>query len=289
MADLANHVWGFVSGLGLAKFFAFTAIFLVAEKFLPAQRGGPVKAIVFNVILALCYFTVNWFYGGALTEITNVIFGYTGTGLIDLRLDQGSLGVTILLALLWILLQDFFYYWFHRLQHAVPWMWSQHKLHHMDEHLNVSTSYRHHWLESAFRLPFVVVPFTILFNLDPPQGSALGLVWTAWGYFIHANLRLPLGPLSAVLVGPQTHRIHHSIRPEHRNKNFAASFPILDVIFGSYYHPNKDEFPETGVPGARDTTILEGLILPFRDWYAAVRAALAHQTGAAKKTTQGPP
>ena len=51
-----------------------------------------------------------------------------------------------------VLVFDFFYYWLHRLQHEVPALWEQHKLHHMDETLSCLTNLRHHWLEEEIAL-----------------------------------------------------------------------------------------------------------------------------------------
>jgi hypothetical protein len=35
-------------------------------------------------------------------------------------------------------------------------------------------------------------------------------------------------------------------------KNFVAFFPIWDILFGTYYHPARDEFPPTGVEGEKE-------------------------------------
>jgi sterol desaturase/sphingolipid hydroxylase (fatty acid hydroxylase superfamily) len=55
-----------------------------------------------------------------------------------------------------------------------------------------------------------------------------------------------MGPLKYILVTPQSHRIHHSDRPEHRDKNFANLFSIWDFIFGTQVR-DFDIYPETGI------------------------------------------
>jgi sterol desaturase/sphingolipid hydroxylase (fatty acid hydroxylase superfamily) len=115
----------------------------------------------------------------------------------------------------------------------------------------------------------------ILFDLSPGVGGAIGFVFSAWTFFIHANLKLSLGRLSWLFDGPQLHRIHHSRLLEHFDRNFAAFFPIWDVIFGTYYHPRPDEFPPTGVAGEPEvTTFRDAAWLPFRTW----RQALSSQS-----------
>ena len=39
------------------------------------------------------------------------------------------------------------------------------------------------------------------------------------------------------------------------DKNFAAFFPVIDILFGTYYRPRRDEYPRTGIPAVdfRDT------------------------------------
>jgi sterol desaturase/sphingolipid hydroxylase (fatty acid hydroxylase superfamily) len=65
--------------------------------------------------------------------------------------------------------------------------------------------------------------------------------------FYHSAIRVRLPWLDRILVTPQVHRIHHSIDPQHYNKNFADALPIFDIVFGTYYRPDKEEFPATGL------------------------------------------
>ena len=58
-------------------------------------------------------------------------------------------------------------------------------------------------------------------------------------FFHSLELRIQLGRWSWVAGAPQVHRIHHSRLPQHADKNFAAYFPIWDVLFGTYWHPRE--------------------------------------------------
>jgi sterol desaturase/sphingolipid hydroxylase (fatty acid hydroxylase superfamily) len=116
-----------------------------------------------------------------------------------------------------------------------------------------------------------------LIKLDTAGGGIAGAVIAFfegnWRMFNHANIRVGFGRMSWLLTSPQMHRVHHSRLPEHQNKNYASVFPIFDVIFGTYYHPRRDEFPPTGVPGAADVlTFSEALTLPFREWWQRLYA-----------------
>jgi sterol desaturase/sphingolipid hydroxylase (fatty acid hydroxylase superfamily) len=162
---------------------------------------------------------------------------------------------------------DFFFYWHHRLQHANAWLWEQHKLHHTDDAFNVTTSVRHHWTEDTVRGVVAGAPLAVLFNITPVDAGLVTMFTAYWSYLTHANIRLPLGPLSPLLLGPQVHRIHHSRLPEHQNHNFAAFFPIWDVLFRTYYRPRWNEFPDTGLAGEPGRPgIAKVLFAPFTAW-----------------------
>jgi len=57
--------------------------------------------------------------------------------------------------------------------------------------------------------------------------------------FLHANLRLGSGPIRWVLATPEFHHWHHAIEREAIDKNFAVHFPVLDLLFGTFYLPDK--------------------------------------------------
>jgi hypothetical protein len=95
------------------------------------------------------------------------------------------------------------------------------------------------------------------------RGAILSLI----EFSNHMNFKFGLGRFSWLLVTPQNHRIHHSRLEEHVEKNFAAFFPLWDVIFGTYYAPKKNEYPPTGLAsGEHVTTFRQALFLPFLIW-----------------------
>jgi sterol desaturase/sphingolipid hydroxylase (fatty acid hydroxylase superfamily) len=257
-----------VSAEGLGLMALWWMVFAVLERLFPAVERKTAKEWGFNFSVSVLYIIV----GAIAAAVGNFIgeklrAGFHG-GLIDLRIGKtGGIARDIAATLLSLLIFDFFYYWWHRSEHRYPGLWAIHKLHHMDPGINVSTNLRHHWLEDVGRIPMITIPMAILFDLSPAAGGAIGFAFSAWTFFIHANLKLSLGWLSWLVDGPQLHRIHHSKRAEHFDRNFAAFFPIWDVIFGTYYHPRHGEFPDTGVSDEPPvTTLREAAWLPFRSW-----------------------
>src|SRR5262249_15774055 len=65
----------------------------------------------------------------------------------------------------------------------------------------------------------------------------VGPFTTATSAFVHANLDWTLGPFKYVIAGPVFHRWHHTTAERGGEKNFAATFPVLDLMFGTFYMP----------------------------------------------------
>jgi sterol desaturase/sphingolipid hydroxylase (fatty acid hydroxylase superfamily) len=65
--------------------------------------------------------------------------------------------------------------------------------------------------------------------------------------FYHSAIHIELPWLDYIVVTPQVHRIHHSVRAEHQNRNFADVLPMFDLVFGTFERPKRDEFPATGL------------------------------------------
>ena len=63
-------------------------------------------------------------------------------------------------ALIALQVGEFFYYWFHRLQHTSKFFWRFHAVHHSLEEMNAFNS-NHHFTEEIFRIPFVTIPVSL--------------------------------------------------------------------------------------------------------------------------------
>lgn len=146
---------------------------------------------------------------------------------------------------------DFAYYWFHRLQHAVPFLWRYHAVHHAIEELNATNCY-HHWTEGLFRIPLMVLPLTLLLDLRVPELAVITNIVGAWAQFVHADSRLDFGPFRWFVVSPRFHRVHHSLERGHFDRNFAGVFPIFDMVFGTAHFPKAGDTIETGLADRRE-------------------------------------
>ena len=238
----------------------------VLEGVLPrAGEGGGIRHTVLNCICGV-FFISCWMLASTATQ--QFYQENSVRALVSIFPPDRNWVIAFAEAFSIATLKDFFYYWFHRLQHSSKWLWAEHKLHHSDEYLSVTTNLRHHWLEMPLTFLFVYIPASLLFSSPPLITFPLAVVITGMlSYFIHLNVRVGFGPLSWLLASPQSHRIHHSRLRHHYDKNFAQFFPLWDVMFGTYYHPQKDEYPPSGLAsGPPVDTVGLALMLPFIEW-----------------------
>lgn len=248
-------------------FLVFVVAFII-ESFSPIDKVNG-RGLRLNCIVGFFFLLVQEFTFLALAFLVA-----HPRGLVSLLAvpDGGNPIKALGLAFAWLAMRDFFYYWLHRLQHASRWLWAEHMLHHSDENVNATTSIRHHWLENPLTIIFINAP--LFYLLRPPlltvtvAATILGLT----EFSNHMNFKFGLGGFSWLISTPQNHRIHHSRLGEHIDKNFAAFFPVWDVLFGTYYAPKKDEYPPVGLAGGeRVTTIWQALVLPFLVWRRMLR------------------
>jgi sterol desaturase/sphingolipid hydroxylase (fatty acid hydroxylase superfamily) len=191
-----------------------------------------------------------------------IVINAAGGGLINLRSD----GWWFLLSLVIIMLAiDLLTYVIHRAQHKFPVLWAMHSLHHSAEAMSMVTGIRHFWFEEIYAAPIFWI-FGIIFKVPPEVTSTAVLLFFLLGDgFVHLNMRVSFGSFVLWLNNPQFHRIHHSVEPQHRDKNFCKMFPLFDVIFGTAWKPGKDEFPATGLtPRETASGFLDGIIWPVR-------------------------
>lgn len=131
---------------------------------------------------------------------------------------------------------DLVVYLQHRLFHAVPWLWRLHRVHHADLELDVSTGVRFHPVEMVLSM-LIKVAAVVALGAPPLAVLIFEIALNATTMFNHANVNLR-GPLDrvlrAVVVTPDMHRVHHSVRREETDSNFGFNLPWWDHAFGSY-------------------------------------------------------
>lgn len=152
-------------------------------------------------------------------------------------------------------------YWFHRACHRFDVLWRFHAVHHSVERLDWIAAHREHPVDGL--LTELVVNLPALALGFPVSAIAPVVVFRGlWAVFIHANVRLPLGPLEVVFGSPALHRWHHA-RVDRTRHNFGNLAPWTDVVFGTYHRPDGDAHP-LGLPDPLPRTWVGQLWAPFR-------------------------
>ena len=261
-------------------------VFLWMEWLSPVQPGTPRSNYLFNWKVVLCNLLLTPVFYAIAVAFSQALARVTGLPALPYPFAEWSLGIPVLDTLLQavvlfftaVFLNDFWYYWWHRMQHELPALWELHKLHHSDENLNATTIYRSHFLELAGQALVRGTTVGLLVDLSSGPQTVLaavvaGLLPAVWDFFIHANVRIDaLHRVLPVLSTPQFHWIHHSKLPQHQDKNYAIWLPIFDVVFGSYYAPALDEYPPTGLSsGERIETMWEAQAGPLLAWLRMLR------------------
>lgn len=141
-----------------------------------------------------------------------------------------------------LVIQDVIVYGFHRLFHT-RLGWKFHAIHHSPHTLDWISAARVHPVNNllAFALADVAV---VLLGFSPAAIVFLMPITFAYSAMVHANLNWTFGPFfKYVFASPVFHRWHHTTQEAGLDKNFAPTFPVLDVLFGTFYMP-AGELPE---------------------------------------------
>jgi sterol desaturase/sphingolipid hydroxylase (fatty acid hydroxylase superfamily) len=154
-----------------------------------------------------------------------------GTGLLHLVSLPAALH-----AVLAFLILDAWMYWWHRLNHRVPFLWRFHRMHHSDPAMDVTTANRFHpgeiLLSAGLRIALVFaagIPLTVVLVYDLVQSPLIA--------FHHANIHLPPAAdrlIRFFIVSPFMHKVHHSRIQAETDSNYTSVLSVWDRLFGSY-------------------------------------------------------
>lgn len=220
---------------------------VVSRSSAPAER---VRRWSTNVVLTVC-----WIAAGAALPMT--LFGAAawagaaGWGLQN-QFDH-PIALTLVLG---ILARSLVSYAVHVAMHKVPLLWRLHRVHHLDTHLDVSTTTRMHPLEAWASAPLTVAGVVAL-GIPPTAVLLYEILDAAVVVFTHANIRLPPQidrAIGIVFVTPDLHRVHHSALQPDTDSNYGATLSLWDRLFGTYRRRNTEDLAtlRIGLDGATD-------------------------------------
>ena len=174
------------------------------------------------------------------------------------NLWPGVTDIALVSFIVYLVVLDFFDYWFHRAEHQFNWSWALHSLHHSQQNMNLWSDNRNHLLDDFLHDLYLAV-IALAIGVPPGQYVLLIAVSRMVQSLQHANVRLHFGWLGErLLVSPRYHRLHHAIGVGHESAgsgtlgghNFAVLFPVWDVLFrtadlGRTFEPTgvRDQLP----------------------------------------------
>lgn len=200
--------------------------FLIAESYLSAKKGLHLyeRSDTFaNLVLGLLTFGTKVGSKAAILIAYDAIFELS-----PWKFPENS----VLWFIAGLLVNDLFFYWYHRISHTTRFFWALHVAHHSSEKLNITTALRGNFLNNLFHAVFWIPMLLMGF---PP---IIVVTTDAFSYFfqlcLHTRIVPKLGPIEWIFNTPSHHRVHHASNPQYLDKNYAAVFIFWDKMFGTF-------------------------------------------------------
>jgi sterol desaturase/sphingolipid hydroxylase (fatty acid hydroxylase superfamily) len=262
----------------LAGAIELAALYLVLrplEALIPASpvtdRSARWNDFLYTVIHRLGLFTMAVFF--TLDPLMDGVAGMLRMeGVHPFNLESLVSGMNPVVSfLLYLVVLDFFDYWFHRAQHKFNWWWALHSLHHSQRNMNLWSDDRNHLLDDLLRDVYVAA-IALAIGVPPSQYVLLVSVSRVLQSLQHANVRIHFGRFGErLLVSPRFHRTHHAVGLGHQSKgrdlggcNFGVLLPVWDILFRTgNFAPG---WHDTGVSDQFERVLPDGRVRPARDY-----------------------
>jgi ornithine lipid hydroxylase len=161
-----------------------------------------------------------------------------------------------------LFIAEFGLYWAHRIAHEWLWLWRFHAVHHSSTRLWFFNTGRFHFVDT---LKSIVLGMPLLFLAGAP-GQVFFWVSgiTAYiGILTHCNVEMRFGPLNYIFNTPALHRWHHSTDLREGNTNYGENLVLFDLLFGTFFNPNRRPPAVIGIKEAMPKTFLGQVKAPF--------------------------
>ncbi len=194
-----------------------------------------IKTISAIVIFTFIYETFNPIVDGVRTNIMGwESFGYAWYVWIGCQL-----------------LDDFTYYWFHRQNHMVRFLWAAHIVHHSSDNFNLGTAVRNGWFTIFYKPFFYMWIPAIGF---PPEMLVVCLgIEALWQFQLHSVYIPKLGFIEKIFNTHTMHQVHHAKNVEYMDKNHGGFLNIFDRLFNTFKTLDDNIDVEYGVTHAPDS------------------------------------
>lgn len=242
--ELKAYYWSALTVWSNPLLWALLAFILVLERVIPADPNQPLfsKGVAQDFLWFNCDIAISVALLPAVAATLKLSYDKVTGGYVVPVAESWPTWARIVLA---VVITDFLYYSKHSINHRVLTLWHFHAVHHSQREMNAFTDRRQHIFEHLLTQALVFLPL-IAMGLKPLALMAAGAALWWQTLLVHGNIRTDFGPLGWLIVSPQFHRIHHSIEPQHWDKNFGSILTVWDRMFGTLYR-GVNEYPPTGV------------------------------------------
>ena len=231
--------WALICVYGMFAVLVTYAVCWPLEALLPVERWESKSTVFIDVIYTivsrvgiipvfsfLLFYQLQTYFSAAVVDA-----GYIPP---DLEMIFPPLfGHPVVTFFIYALILDFADYWRHRFSHTYRAWYALHALHHAQRQMSFWSDDRNHIFDELISfLWFFAVGLAI--GIPPLQFPLLMLALRFVESLSHANIKLSFGPFEYLVVSPRFHRRHHATKAAgHHSCNYAAVFPIWDILFRS--------------------------------------------------------
>jgi sterol desaturase/sphingolipid hydroxylase (fatty acid hydroxylase superfamily) len=164
--------------------------------------------------------------------------------------------------------QEFCYYWMHRADHRIRWLWATHAVHHSSNEFVLANAYRLGWTTQISGTALFMAPLVLL-GFSPQAVLAMLGANLLYQFWIHTELIGRLGPLEWILNTPTHHRVHHARNAEYLDRNYGGVLIVFDHIFGTFVAERPGNPCEFGL--TKPLLSHNPVRIAFHDWIAMLR------------------
>jgi hypothetical protein len=136
---------------------------------------------------------------------------------------------------------DLLMYLWHKASHSFDCLWIFHKVHHNDPYLNITTSFRIHFLELVIT-NFLKAILIVFLGIEEAIVLTSEAIMTLFIMFHHTNISFKGEKLLGhIIIVPSLHRTHHSTKRCEHDSNYGAVLSLWDRFFGTLTELNPAE------------------------------------------------
>ncbi|HUX73610.1 MAG TPA: sterol desaturase family protein [Steroidobacteraceae bacterium] len=166
-------------------------------------------------------------------------------------------------------LDDFIYYWFHRISHECRFWWAAHVNHHSSQEYNLSTAVRQSWTSVIVGTWTPWIPLAIL-GFPPAMILAEQGFNLFYQFWIHTeSIRRMPAWFEYLFNTPSHHRVHHAANPPYLDRNYGGVLIVWDRLFGTFAAERAAEPARYGI--VENIRTFNPIRIAFHEWLAIFR------------------